>query len=179
VLSTTSKPDGAFTRRPLTLSKLNHPHIATIYDFYSQEGTDYLVMEYIKGPTLGELLQEGLLPELEVLRLGRQIVEALVEAHDHGIVHRDLKPGNIIVTVKGQIKVLDFGLAKLLEPIGEDAPTLERTEKGSREAPSLTCRRSSCWESPSAQRVTFIPRGRSFMKWPRAGDHTPSFRDRV
>ena len=119
-----------FHQEALTLSKLNHPHIATIYDFYSQEGTDYLVMEYIKGPTLGELLQEGLLPELEVLRLGGQIVEALVEAHDHGIVHRDLKPSNIIVTVKGRIKVLDFGLAKLLEPIGEDAPTLERTEKG-------------------------------------------------
>src|SRR6266568_2892284 len=108
-----------FHREALALAKLNHAHIGAIYDFDTQEGVDFLVMEYIPGTTLGEQLASGPLPESEVLRLGTQIVAALEEAHEQGIVHRDLKPGNIMVTPKGQAKVLDFGLAKLLRPESE------------------------------------------------------------
>ena len=108
-----------FHKEALALAKLNHPHIGAIYDFDTQEGVDFLVMEYIPGTTIGEQLASGPLPESEVLRLGTQIVAALEEAHEQGIVHRDLKPGNIMVTPKGQAKVLDFGLAKLLRPARE------------------------------------------------------------
>jgi serine/threonine protein kinase/Flp pilus assembly protein TadD len=108
-----------FHKEALALAKLNQPHIGAIYDFDSQEGVDFLVMEYVPGTTLAEQLASGPLPESEVCRLGAQIVSALEEAHQQGIVHRDLKPGNIVMTPKGQAKVLDFGLAKLLQPANE------------------------------------------------------------
>lgn len=117
-----------FRQEALTLSSLNHPHIATIYDFHTQEGTDFLVMEYVEGTTLGAKLVRGPLPEKEVAAIGIQIAEALEEAHERGVIHRDLKPGNIMVTPKGHVKVLDFGLAKLLRPITEDASTEFKSE---------------------------------------------------
>lgn len=99
-----------FRREALALSKLNHPNIATIHDFDSQDGVDFVVMEFLEGSTLVNRSTLRL-PEPEVVRLGQQIAAALEEAHEHGIVHRDLKPGNIAVTPKGQAKLLDFGLA--------------------------------------------------------------------
>ena len=109
----------------LALAKLNHPHIGTIYDFDTQGGLDFLVMEYVPGMTLSDQLAHGPLSEREVLNLGVQIVEALEEAHQHGVVHRDLKPRNIVVTPNRQVKVLDFGLAKLLRPVSEISTTDE------------------------------------------------------
>jgi len=103
-----------FRSEALALSKLNHPHIATIYDFDTQEEMDFLVMEYVAGATLKEKLAGGPLSEKEIVRLGAQIADALEAAHEQGIIHRDLKPGNIALTGKDQVKVLDFGLAKLL-----------------------------------------------------------------
>lgn len=105
-----------FRKEAEALSKLNQPHIATVYDFDSQNGVDFLVMEYIAGTSLAEKLTIGAMAEKELAMLGTQIATALEEAHEHGVVHCDLKPGNILVTQKGQAKVLDFGLAKLLRP---------------------------------------------------------------
>ncbi len=105
-----------FCREAQTLAKLNHPHIATVHDFDTQEGVDFLVTEYVPGETLADKLKGGSLPEKEVLRLGQQIAEALAEAHEHNIVHRDLKPQNVKLTPKDQVKILDFGIARLLRP---------------------------------------------------------------
>src|ERR1700693_4210481 len=82
-----------FRKEALILSQLNHPNVATIHDFDTQRGVDFLVMEYIPGITLSEKVAAGTLPEKEVLRLGMQLAEGLAAAHDHGVVHRDLKPG--------------------------------------------------------------------------------------
>jgi serine/threonine-protein kinase len=108
-----------FRKEALALSRLNHPNIATIYDFDTQDGIDFLVMEFVEGSSLAEKLKAGPLQEKETATLGVQVAEALEEAHERGIIHRDLKPGNILATPKGRIKVLDFGLAKLLRPSGD------------------------------------------------------------
>lgn len=123
----------------LALAKLNHPHIGTIYDFDTEAGVDFLVMEYVPGKTLAEQLAHGSLSEREVLNLGMQIVAALHEAHQHGVVHRDLKPRNIVVTPDRQAKVLDFGLAKLLRPVSEISTTdlLSGTELGAGTLPYM------------------------------------------
>src|SRR5262245_39622721 len=114
VITTSSEIDDSSRRRfrkeALLLSKLNHPNIATILDFDTQDGVDFLVMEYIVGSTLSEKLKRGSLPEKEMIYLGIQIAAALEEAHASGVVHRDLKSANIFITPKGQAKVLDFGL---------------------------------------------------------------------
>ena len=117
-----------FRKEALALSKLNHPNIATIYDFDTQDGVDFLVMEYVEGTTLSEKLSTGPLPEEEVTKLGRQVADALEEAHERGVIHRDLKPGNVMVTPKGQAKVLDFGLAKLVRPVSDTTVTESLTE---------------------------------------------------
>ncbi len=113
-----------FRKEALALAKLNHPNIAAVYDVGEQDGTDYLVMEYVAGRPLSERLKSGGLPVKEAASLAEDVAKALEEAHEQGIVHRDLKPGNIIITAKGHAKVLDFGLAKLLTPEGAKDATL-------------------------------------------------------
>jgi len=98
-------------REARAISALNHPNICHLYDIGSENGTDYLVMEFLEGETLAERLHKGALPLSEVLRTGSTVAEALAFAHQHGIVHRDLKPGNIMLTKSGA-KLMDFGLAK-------------------------------------------------------------------
>ena len=123
-------PRRRFRKEALALAKLNHPNIGTVYDFDTQNDIDFLVMEFIPGETLGQRIAKGSLPEKEWIAISLQIAAALEEAHEHGIVHQDLKPGNIMVTPKGQAKVLDFGLARLLdaEAVGEVTATLTQTD---------------------------------------------------
>ncbi len=119
-----------FRREALALSKLNHPNIATIHDFNTEGDMDFLAMEFISGVTLSKKSLQGPLPEADVVKLGKQAAEALEAAHEQGIVHRDLKPGNIMVTAKGLVKVLDFGLAKILHPSGILDKTLTLVDAG-------------------------------------------------
>jgi eukaryotic-like serine/threonine-protein kinase len=105
-----------FVQEARAASALNHPNIVTIYDIRSQDGTDFIVMEYIEGQTLDELIAPKGMPPAPALRYAVQIADALAKAHGAGILHRDLKPSNVMVTDEGRIKILDFGLAKLLEP---------------------------------------------------------------
>jgi serine/threonine protein kinase len=108
--------------RAKTLAALNHPNIAGIHGLERAEGTRALVMELVEGPTLAETISQGPVPLDEALHIAKQIAEALDAAHQQGIVHRDLKPANIKVREDGTVKVLDFGLAKVLEPAGAIAP---------------------------------------------------------
>jgi serine/threonine-protein kinase len=117
-----------FRKEALALAKLNHTNIEAVFEFGEQDGIDFLVMEYVPGEPLSEKLRGGALREKEICTLGEQVAAALAEAHEQGVVHRDLKPGNIQVTPKGQVKVLDFGLAKLLRPAGDAELTASVTE---------------------------------------------------
>jgi eukaryotic-like serine/threonine-protein kinase len=105
-------------REARAVAALNHPHIATLYEVGDHQGSPYLAMEFVEGRPL-----QSPLPVKQAIEYGIQIADALAAAHAAGIVHRDLKPGNILVTEKGSVKVLDFGLAKLAEPEGAPAST--------------------------------------------------------
>jgi Tol biopolymer transport system component len=107
-----------FTREAHVLAALNHPHIAHVYGFEAGPPTALLVMELVEGPTLAEVIgaAPGGLPLDQVLPIARQIADALEAAHEHGIIHRDLKPANVKVRDDGVVKVLDFGLAKAMDP---------------------------------------------------------------
>jgi len=115
-LAHTSEARQRFEREARAVSSLNHPHICVLHDVGSQDGTEYLVMEYLEGETLSARLEKGPLPLDVVLRYGVEIADALDKAHRQGIIHRDLKPGNIMLTKSGA-KLLDFGLAKAAVPL--------------------------------------------------------------
>jgi len=119
-----------FRREALALSRLNHPHIATVHDFDSHEGTDFLVTELVSGSTLDERLSAAPLPEEDVVRIGLQLADGLEAAHREGIIHRDLKPGNLRLTPQGRLKILDFGLAKRIDAADEASTTLSLGEPG-------------------------------------------------
>ena len=104
-----------FEQEARAAAALNHPHIAVVHDIGTEDGTHFMVQEYLEGDTLREPLQKGALPLKKALGLATEIAEALAAAHAAGIIHRDLKPENIFVTKEGHAKVLDFGLAKRTE----------------------------------------------------------------
>jgi len=112
-----------FEQEARSASALNHPNIVTIYEVGSAEGVRYIAMELVEGRTLRQILAEGPLVTRRALQLAAQAAGGLAKAHDAGIVHRDLKPENIMVTPDGRVKVLDFGLAKLVAPVDDDATT--------------------------------------------------------
>jgi len=107
-----------FEREAKLLAQLHHPNIASIFGLEESDGTRALVMELVEGPTLAERMEPGALPLHDALTMARQIAEALEEAHEKGIIHRDLKPQNIKAAIEGKVKVLDFGLAKAMDPMG-------------------------------------------------------------
>jgi len=109
-----------FRKEALMLSRLNHPNIATVHDFDTEGGTDFLIEEFIDGLSLDAMLACGPLCETEIINLGSQLGDGLAAAHEHGVIHRDLKPANLRVTPDARLKILDFGLAMILR--GEVSP---------------------------------------------------------
>ncbi len=115
-----------FRREALAASALNHPNICTVHDLVEEDGRYFIVMELVEGKTLAATLKDGPLSLERLLPIALQVAEALGEAHRAGILHRDIKPGNIALTARGQVKVLDFGLAKLVgSSTDSEEPTLE------------------------------------------------------
>jgi len=119
-----------FEREAKVLASLNHPNIASLYGLEESNGARALVMELVEGPTLSARIQQGSLPLAEALPVAKQIAEGLEYAHERSIIHRDLKPSNVKLTPEGQVKILDFGLAKALEG--------ESTEEELRNSPTLS-----------------------------------------
>jgi len=113
-----------FLREARLLAKLNHPNVAMAFDFGQQNGIDYLVTEYVPGITLDAKLANGPLPQRTVLELGIQLAKGLAVAHREAIIHRDLKPGNLRLSSHGELKILDFGLARWRKPASDTAETL-------------------------------------------------------
>src|SRR5262252_9340714 len=116
-----------FHREAQVLASLNHPNIAHIHGYEESNGIHALVMELVEGPTLADRISTGPIPLNEALSIAKQIAEALEAAHDQGVIHRDLKPANIKVRDDGTVKVLDFGLAKLVDPVATTAPNANMT----------------------------------------------------
>jgi serine/threonine protein kinase/tetratricopeptide (TPR) repeat protein len=118
-----------FLKEAQSLARLNHPNIAIVHEYGVQDGLDFIVTEYIPGVTMDARLSHGRLPYDEILRLGKQLADGLEAAHEQGVVHCDLKPGNLRVTPKGQLKILDFGLARFAQRVSETALTESVTER--------------------------------------------------
>ncbi|HEY6331291.1 MAG TPA: serine/threonine-protein kinase, partial [Blastocatellia bacterium] len=127
-----------FVREARLASQLNHANIATIYEIGEAAGNPYIVMEYVQGQTLADALKASMLSIKSVLEIGQQIAEALAEAHERGVVHRDIKSANIMITGKGQVKVLDFGLAKPLRLFESKSKKSKGSKSGQRSTESLT-----------------------------------------
>src|SRR5712692_2612523 len=124
-----------FVQEARAASALDHPNIVTIHDIAEADGQHFIVMQYIAGKTLRQFLAREALPLHDALRYAVQTADALAQAHARGIVHRDLKPENVMVTEQGQVKILDFGLAKLTETPDSantltEGPPQPHTEEG-------------------------------------------------
>ncbi len=111
-----------FEQEARAVAALNHPNILSIYDVGEHESAPYLVTELLEGESLREMLVEGPIPVRRAIDIGSQVAEGLAAAHEKGIVHRDLKPGNVFVTKEGRVKILDFGLARLVKGEGDSTP---------------------------------------------------------
>jgi Tol biopolymer transport system component len=119
-----------FRNEARVLSRLSHPHIAMLLDSDQADGFDFLVMELVRGPTIAKELQRGALPPKEVARLGSQLSRGLHAAHRQGVIHGDLKPGNLGLTEDGLLKILDFGVARLVEPAPDTTEDTTQTGGG-------------------------------------------------
>ena len=116
-----------FQREAEVLASLNHPNIAAIYGLEQTDGLTALVMELVEGEDLSQRIARGPIPVDEALPIAKQIAEALEAAHEAGVIHRDLKPANVKVKADGTVKVLDFGLAKAMEPTAAMSPGLSQS----------------------------------------------------
>ena len=110
-----------FVREAKAASALNHPNVAHIYEIGEADGVSFIAMEYVEGQTLAAKINGHPLETNEIVEIGSQIADALDEAHSKGITHRDIKPANVMLTPRGQVKVLDFGLAKIVKPQSVDS----------------------------------------------------------
>ena len=126
-----------FEREAKLLASLNHPHIATIFGIEEMDGNQYIILEYVEGETLAERLQRGAIPVDEALPIAKQIAEAIEAAHEKGVIHRDLKPANIKFTADGEVKILDFGLAKSIETRSLTKTEIANSPTIVRESPTL------------------------------------------
>lgn len=111
--------DARVRQEARAVGALSHPNIAAIFDVFDVDGRPHIVMEYVEGETLSQITARGPVEVPRAIDIALQLVDALVEAHAHGVVHRDLKPGNVILTASARVKVLDFGLAKIINVPGE------------------------------------------------------------
>ena len=127
-----SDPDrlARFQREARAVAALNHPHIVTLYSVEEADGVPFLTMEFVCGESLDRRIPQGGMPIAQIVEIAGALADALVSAHEKGIIHRDLKPANIMVTDKGRVKILDFGLAKEMGAAQADAATVDRTEVG-------------------------------------------------
>jgi serine/threonine protein kinase len=120
-----------FEQEARLAGSLNHPNVLTLFDVGTHEGAPYLVTELLEGHTLREVLEAGPLPTRKVVEHAQQVARGLAAAHERGVVHRDLKPANVFVTKDGRVKILDFGLAKLTQPLpGEASQVPTETAEG-------------------------------------------------
>jgi serine/threonine-protein kinase len=126
-----------FQREAELLASLNHPHIAAIHGLEESNGIRALVMELVEGPTLADRIEQGSIPVDEALPIAKQIAEALEAAHEQDIIHRDLKPANVKVRPDGTVKVLDFGLAKALDPGAASPPSANLTNSPTITSPAM------------------------------------------
>jgi serine/threonine protein kinase/polyhydroxyalkanoate synthesis regulator phasin len=120
-----------FNREARAVGRLSHPNVVSVYDFGTQDGDPYLVMELVEGPTVARLLNDGPLPVADVLAIASQICDGLAAAHAAGIIHRDIKPANLILTPTGVVKICDFGVARLLDTAGHADLTRSAAAMGS------------------------------------------------
>ncbi len=116
-LTRETKRKRRFIQEARAAASIEHPHIADVYEVDDFEGRTFIAMEYVRGTSLREAINKGTLSLRQGLEISRQIIEALAKVHEHGLVHRDLKPENILVSEDGYAKIIDFGLAKLVEPL--------------------------------------------------------------
>ena len=168
--ATAADPDrrARFEREAQSIAALSHPNIVTIYSVEEADGVLFLTMEYVEGKPLGDLIVKGGLPLSQILSLAIPLADAVSAAHQKGITHRDLKPANVMVTADGRVKVLDFGLARLMEAASVEMgvtglPTSPLTGEsrivrtvaymspGRTRLSAMGCRRSRCHVQPGSE----------------------------